>query len=88
MSGSSRRPEDVRSGPQEPARRTWPSDSEATTASGAPLARRELYYGFKVLFERFEEMWFIDGENDFRYNANYFLRALHHLNIGFKLKQA
>ncbi|MFZ0977132.1 MAG: cytochrome P450, partial [Solirubrobacteraceae bacterium] len=55
---------------------------------GAPLARRELYYGFKVLFERFEEMWFIDGENDFHYNRNYFLRALNHLNIGFKLKQA
>jgi cytochrome P450 len=55
---------------------------------GAPLARRELYYGFKVLFERFEEMWFIEGENDFHYNRNYFLRALNHLNIGFKLRQA
>jgi cytochrome P450 len=55
---------------------------------GAPLARRELYYGFKVLFERFEEMWFIEGENDFHYAPNYFLRALKHLNIGFKLKQA
>jgi cytochrome P450 len=55
---------------------------------GAPLARRELYYGFKVLFERFEEMWFVDGENDFHYAPNYFLRALKHLNIGFKLKQA
>ena len=55
---------------------------------GAPLARRELYYGFKVLFERFEEMWFIESENDFRYAPNYFLRALTHLNIGFKLKQA
>ena len=34
---------------------------------GAPLARRELYYGFKVLFERFDEIWFIEGENDFHY---------------------
>lgn len=50
---------------------------------GAPLARRELYYGFKVLFERIDEMWFIDGENDFHYHANYFLRALRKLNIGF-----
>jgi cytochrome P450 len=55
---------------------------------GAPLARRELYYGFKVLVERFEEMWFIDGENDFHYQPNYFLRALKQLNIGFKLRQA
>ncbi len=53
---------------------------------GAPLARRELYYGFKVLFERFEEMWFIEGGNDFHYQPNYFLRALNHLNIGFKTK--
>lgn len=55
---------------------------------GAPLARRELYYGFKVLFERFEEMWFIEGENDFHYAPNYFLRALKQLNIGFKLREA
>jgi cytochrome P450 len=55
---------------------------------GAPLARRELYYGFKVLFERFENMWFIEGENDFHYQPNYFLRSLKHLNIGFTLKGA
>jgi cytochrome P450 len=55
---------------------------------GAPLARRELWYGFKVLVDNVEEMHFIDGENDFHYQPNYFLRALHHLNIGFTLKQA
>jgi cytochrome P450 len=55
---------------------------------GAPLARRELWYGFKVLVDNVEEMHFIDGENDFHYQHNYFLRALHHLNIGFTLKQA
>jgi cytochrome P450 len=55
---------------------------------GAPLARRELYYGFKVLFERVEEMWFIEEENDFHYAPNYFLRALKQLNIGFRLRQA
>jgi cytochrome P450 len=53
---------------------------------GAPLARRELYYGFKVLFERFDDMWFIEGENDFNYQPNYFLRALTRLNIGFTPK--
>jgi cytochrome P450 len=50
---------------------------------GAPLARRELYYGFKVLVERIDEMWFIEGANDFRYQPNYFLRALKQLHIGF-----
>jgi cytochrome P450 len=55
---------------------------------GAPLARRELYYGFKVLFERVHEMWFIEGENDFHYQPNYFLRSLKHLSIGFHLEPA
>jgi cytochrome P450 len=53
---------------------------------GAPLARRELYYGFKVMFERFDDMYFVEGENDFHYQPNYFLRALQHLNIGFTPK--
>ncbi len=55
---------------------------------GAPLARRELYYGFKVLFERFDEIWFIEDENDFHYQPNYFLRALKQLNIGFRSSPA
>ena len=50
---------------------------------GAPLARRELYYGFKALVERIDDMWFIDGANDFSYAPNYFLRALKELHIGF-----
>mgnify|MGYP001574633562 FL=1 len=53
---------------------------------GAPLARREMYWGFKELVERVEEMWFIEGENDLSYQKNYFLRGLNHLNIGFKAK--
>ena len=53
---------------------------------GAPLARREMYWGFKELVDRIEEMWFIEGENDFAYQKNYFLRGLDHLNIGFKAK--
>lgn len=51
---------------------------------GAPLARRELYWGFKVLTDRIDEMWFIEGANDFRYQPNYFLRALLKLHIGFR----
>ena len=51
---------------------------------GAPLARRELYWGFKALIERIDEMWFVEGANDFRYQPNYFLRALLQLHIGFR----
>jgi cytochrome P450 len=50
---------------------------------GAPLARRELYFGFKALVDRFEEMWFIEGEDTSRYRPNYFLRILDELQIGF-----
>jgi len=50
---------------------------------GAPLARRELYWGFKILLDRIDEMWFIEGANDFRYQPNYFLRALLQLHLGF-----
>lgn len=53
---------------------------------GAPLARRELYYAFKVLTDRVEKMWFSEGENDFKHHPHFFLRALKELNIGFKLK--
>jgi cytochrome P450 len=51
---------------------------------GAPLARRELFYGFKAMIDNFEEMWFIDGENDFAHHQNFFLRAMKELHIGFK----
>ncbi|MEQ8717921.1 MAG: cytochrome P450 [Acidimicrobiales bacterium] len=53
---------------------------------GAPLARREMYWGFKVITDNVEEMWFIEGENDFAIAKNYFLRGLEKLNIGFTLK--
>jgi cytochrome P450 len=53
---------------------------------GAPLARRELYWGFKVLTERIDELWFLEGKNDFRYQPNYFLRALLQLHIGFRTR--
>lgn len=51
---------------------------------GAPLARREMYFGFKALVERVEEMWFIDGANDFAYAPSYFLRSLKALHIGLR----
>jgi cytochrome P450 len=51
---------------------------------GAPLARREMYYGFKALVDRIDEMWFIEGANSFEYHQNFFLRALKELHIGFK----
>lgn len=50
---------------------------------GAPLARRELYFGFKAVVERFEELRFVDGANDFRVVPQYFLRALQELHVGF-----
>ena len=51
---------------------------------GAPLARRELLYGFKALVDRIDELWFIEGANDFAYHQNFFLRALKELHIGFR----
>jgi cytochrome P450 len=51
---------------------------------GAPLARREMYYGFKALVDRIDELWFIEGANTFEYHQNFFLRALKELHIGFR----
>ena len=50
---------------------------------GAPLARRELFFGFKALIDGVDELWFIEGANDFAYSPNYVLRALEQLHIGF-----
>jgi len=50
---------------------------------GAPLARRELYFGFKALFDRIDAVRFVEGANDFSYHANYFLRSLKELHIEF-----
>ena len=50
---------------------------------GATLARRELQHSFDQVARRFDDLWFIDGENDFSIAPNYHLRALNHLNIGF-----
>ena len=50
---------------------------------GAPLARRELKFGFAALVERIDEMWFLD-DTDLSIAPNYFLRALRELKIGFR----
>ena len=55
----------------------------------APLPRRAARparagIGFRALVERVDELWFIDGANDFGYHQNYFLRALQKLHIGFR----
>jgi cytochrome P450 len=51
---------------------------------GAPLARRELHFGFKTLLDRIDELWLLPDANAFEYRQNYFLRALKELHIGFK----
>ena len=55
---------------------------------GAPLARRELYWSFRALVDRVDELWFQPGMNDFRVMTNFALRALKELHIGFKAKAA
>ena len=50
---------------------------------GAPLARRELLFGFTALVDRIDEMWFTD-DTDLGIAPNYFLRALKELQIGFR----
>jgi pimeloyl-ACP methyl ester carboxylesterase len=51
---------------------------------GAPLARREMYWTFKALIDRVDDMWFAPGRNDFRVAPNFALRALKELHIEFK----
>ncbi len=53
---------------------------------GAPLARRELYWAFRALIDRIEEMRFVEGANDFTVAPNFSLRALKELHIEFDAK--
>lgn len=53
---------------------------------GAPLARRELIWGFTSVVDRFEDMWFADGKNDFTYHPHFLLRSLKELHIEFKAR--
>lgn len=50
---------------------------------GAPLARRELWWGFKVLTEQIDQMWFAEGKNTFELHPHYLLRSLKALHIEF-----
>ncbi len=49
---------------------------------GAPLARRELWWGFRAVIDRFEDMDFDEG-NDFAYHPHFLLRSLKQLRIRF-----
>ena len=53
---------------------------------GAPLARRELTWGFTAVVDRFEDMWFAEGKNDFAYHPHFLLRSLKQLHIEFEPK--
>ncbi len=53
---------------------------------GAPLARRELYWGFKALTDNIDDMWFAEGRNDFKHHPHFLLRSLKALHIEFKRK--
>jgi cytochrome P450 len=55
---------------------------------GAPLARRELWWGFKTFLDRVETAQFTPGANDFSYQPHCLLRALTSLQIDFQLKSS
>lgn len=54
---------------------------------GAPLARRELYWGFKAFIDRIDEFRLAAGRNDLRHYPNYALRALNELHVEFSRKR-
>jgi cytochrome P450 len=51
---------------------------------GAPLARRELIWGFTAVVDRFEDMTFAPGKNDFAIHPHFLLRSLKALHIEFE----
>ena len=50
---------------------------------GAPLARRELYWGFKAFVDHIEDFDLTPGKNNLRHVPNYSLRILKELHIDF-----
>lgn len=54
---------------------------------GAPLARRELTWGFTAVIDRFEDMGFAPGRNDFAIRPHFLLRSLEVLHIEFEPKK-
>jgi cytochrome P450 len=57
------------------------------TCIGAPLARRELFFGFKAVLGRLDHLRFAEAEPRLEYQPNYFLRALKALHIEFRPRQ-
>ena len=55
----------------------------AHVCMGAPLARRELYFGVKAVIERFESVRLTPDANSFEYEPSYFLRGLKELHVDF-----
>jgi cytochrome P450 len=53
---------------------------------GAPLARRELWWSFKAVTDKFKSMSFSEGKNDFKHHPHYLLRALKELHIDFEVE--
>ena len=53
---------------------------------GAPLARRELWWGFKVLTEEVETLNFAEDKNTFDVHPHFLLRLLKELHIEFTVK--
>ena len=50
---------------------------------GAPLARRELWWGFTAFLDRIEEFRLAPGKNQLRHVPNFYLRCLKELHIEF-----
>lgn len=54
---------------------------------GAPLARRELHWGFTAMLDRMDDIRLAEGKNDLRHHPNYLMRALKELHIEFTPKK-
>jgi hypothetical protein len=46
-----------------------------------------LIWGFQAVVDRFEDMEFAEGANDFAYHPHFLLRSLKQLNIEFERKR-
>ncbi len=53
---------------------------------GAPLARRELFWSFRALVDRVDDLRFAEGMNTFEVAPNFSLRAMQALHIEFDAK--
>ena len=55
---------------------------------GAPLARRELTWGFTAVCDRFEDMGFAEAKNDLAIRPHFLLRSMATLDIEFEPKKS